>query len=76
MFSKQVSITKTTKAMTMEADKTITALFVNSLYDGQVTLCTSSSYDSLQLFMILLNISKRYSFICRLVERPLTHYFT
>jgi len=45
---KHVSIAKTTNAMTMEADNTITALLVNSFKVGQVVLCTSSSYDSLQ----------------------------
>jgi hypothetical protein len=33
--SKKESMMKTTIAMMIEADKTITALFVNSLYEGQ-----------------------------------------
>ncbi len=50
------SITKTTSAMHREAVNTTTALFISSERVGQVVWCTSSSYDSLQYFLIFSNI--------------------
>jgi hypothetical protein len=44
---------KTINAMTMEANKTTTALLDNSVFEGQETLYTSSLYDSLKYFPIL-----------------------
>jgi len=42
-----LSIENTTNAIIMEATRTTIALLVNSLFVGQETLWTSSSYDSL-----------------------------
>ena len=51
-FSKRMSITKTTSAISREAVKTTIELFTNSDQVGQVTLLISSSYE-LFIFSII-----------------------
>lgn len=46
MFSKDISIKNTTRAMIREAMDTITALLWSSAQVGQEVLLMSSSYDS------------------------------
>jgi len=48
MFSKPKSMRNTIRAITREADSTTIALLLSSDAEGQLTLCTSSLYDSLQ----------------------------
>ena len=69
--SKHLSISQTISDSTMEAINTITALWLNSLRDGQLVLCTSSLYDSFTLstnfiysrfFLFIILIKSLYCF--------------
>ncbi len=51
-----MSTANTASAIQREAVKTKTALFMSSEREGQVVLCTNSSYESLQYALIDSNI--------------------